>query len=172
MRLGKTQIMVFVLDNTEYGIDIRNINCIVKASILNIVAIPESTDVFEGYAVLRGNVYPVLNLRRKFNLPYVPINSDTKMIIIKITEGFVGILVDDVTDLFKMEEQDISAVFTGTHYQKQYIKGVAHLNDRLIIVLDVEEILNTEEKVVIAYPGDASCQGDGSPDTAPFSNAD
>ncbi|WP_058486293.1 chemotaxis protein CheW [Defluviitalea phaphyphila] len=143
------QQVVFKLDNEEYGLDIMKVHGIEKYH--KITKVPNTPDYIEGIINLRGEVHPIYNLRKKFKMPEKAIDDATKMIIVNSCDMMVGFIVDAVTEIRHIDEQDIKPapkLISGV--DRRYISGVAKADDRMIILLDVDLILEDEEKKEIS----------------------
>ncbi|NLP46380.1 MAG: chemotaxis protein CheW [Epulopiscium sp.] len=142
------QQVIFNLDQEEYGLDIMKVHGIEKYQ--PIVKIPNTPNYIEGIINLRGDIHPIYNLRKRFNLASKPVDDNTKIIIVNSNDMMVGFIVDSVTEIIQMEEEQIEAppkLITGIN--RQYIDGVAKLEDRMVILLDIDLILSEEEQTGI-----------------------
>ncbi|NLL70776.1 MAG: purine-binding chemotaxis protein CheW [Epulopiscium sp.] len=139
------QQVIFKLDQEEYGLDIMKVHGIEKHQ--PIVKVPNTPDYVEGIINLRGEVHPIYNLRKRFNLAPKAVDDSTKIIIVNSNEMMVGFMVDSVTEIVQIEEEQIDPppkLITGIH--SKYIGGVAKLQDRMVILLDIDLILSEEEQ--------------------------
>lgn len=140
------QLVVFALDEEEYGIDVSAVNGILRSKKFNIQAIPGTAKVIEGMINLRGRVNYIFNLRTKFGLPRKELSDESKFIMLNNHQSTIGCIVDEVTDIIKLDDQDVQltpAFVTG--FNTNYITGIGKLEDRMIIILDPEKILSVEE---------------------------
>ncbi len=142
------KVVSFVLGNEEFGIDIMKIDSIVEVG--KITRIPESADYVEGIMNFRGNVIPLVNLRKKFLIEDLPeeAKKKAKIIVVNMGERKVGLLVDDVKEVLtindeQMEEPPNEVGGVG----RTYVLGIAKLGETMLIILDVDKILTTEEKI-------------------------
>lgn len=140
------QLVVFALDEEEYGIDISAVNGILRSKKFQIKPIPGTSEVVEGIINLRGQVNYILNLRTKFGLVKKEISEESKFIMLNINQSTTGFIVDEVTDIVKLEDEDVQPVLSCLNNVKtNCIMGVGKLEDRMIIILDSEKILDIEE---------------------------
>lgn len=140
------QLVVFALDEEEYGIDISAVNGILRSKKFQIKPIPGTSEVVEGIINLRGQVNYILNLRTKFGLLKKEISEESKFIMLNINQSTTGFIVDEVTDIVKLEDEDVQPVLSCLNNVKtNCIMGVGKLEDRMIIILDSEKILDIEE---------------------------
>ncbi len=142
------KVVSFVLGDEEFGIDIMKIDSIVEVG--KITRIPESADYVEGIMNFRGNVIPLINLRRKFLIEDMgdEEKKKAKIIVVNMGERKVGLLVDDVREVLtisdeQMEEPPNEVGGVG----RSYVLGIAKLDETMLIILDVDKILTAEEKI-------------------------
>ncbi len=139
------QLVTFLIANEEYGIDILKVKEIIRLQ--EIVEIPESSNYVKGIIDLRGEIIPIIDLRVKFGLTSIEKNENMKIIIVELEEeNLIGIIVDSVSQVIRIEEDDIeSPPPTLPEDTLKYITGIAKYNNKIIIILKIEKILSTEE---------------------------
>ena len=135
------QYIVVNLGDEFFGIDIMNIDNIVRMQ--RITRVPKAEDYFKGVINLRGEVLPVMSLRRKFGVDDDVITNASRIIIVKIDGQYsVGILVDSVKEVISLAESSIENIVRGVANDRQmYIKGIGKFNDELISLLNIDSIL-------------------------------
>jgi len=138
------QLVVFALDNEEYGIDVSAINGILRAKKFKIQVLPGTDKAVEGMINLRGHVHYIFNLRIKFNLVKKEISDESKFIMLNVNGATAGCIVDEVTDIVKLNDDEIQVAPAFISGNKKYITGIAKLDDRMIIILDPEKIFAVE----------------------------
>jgi len=138
------QLVVFTLDDEEYGIDVSSINGILRANKFKIQTIPGTEESIEGMIKLRGNVNYIFNLRTKFNLTKKDPSGESKFIMLNVNESIIGCIVDEVTDIVKLNDDEIQLAPAFVKGNKNYITGVGKLDDRMIIILDPQKIFEIE----------------------------
>lgn len=142
------QQVVFKLDKEEYGLDIMKVNGIEKYQ--EVVKIPNAPAYIEGMINLRGEVLPIFNLRKKFNLVDKAFDEDTKIIVAYTKDIKVGFIVDSVSEILQIDEADIeTAPKLVTGIDRKYIKSVAKMNNRMVVLVDIDLIVTDEEKISI-----------------------
>lgn len=151
------QIVVFRLGEESYGVDIGAVREIVRVP--EIVHVPNAPEFVEGLINLRGKVIPVVDLATKFALSTKREGIDSRIVVTDIGGEDVGVLVDAVTEVMRIDEDLIepaSPVVTGAG--SQYVKGIANVGETLIILLDVQRMLSRGEQDVLsqAQPGAAA----------------
>jgi purine-binding chemotaxis protein CheW len=134
------KIVAFKLGEEEYGLDITNVQSIERNQ--QITRVPNAPHYVKGVINLRGTVTPVIDLRAKLDLDYTDYTKDTRVIITKNEEIQLGIIVDrtsDVLDIAKENMEDTSSLSGNT----EFFEGIAKINGRLIILLNLEELIKT-----------------------------
>lgn len=139
------QYLTFLLGGEEYGVDILTVQEIRGWS--KTTVIPNAPAHMLGVINLRGIIVPVIHLRKCFNLPEIEFTSTTVVVVVKVAhangERTVGLVVDAVSDVHMISHEDInkSSVMTGAISTK-FIKGLANINDKMIILLLIDELIN------------------------------
>jgi len=136
-------LATFFLDREEYGVDVRQVQEIRRMS--EITGVPRAPDFVRGVINLRGRILPVLDLKRKLGLGEVAAGPATRIVVVRVKERLLGLLVDGASQVLKVEVSRIEpppeeVVEKGG----DYIRGVAKLDDRLIILVDLERLLAQE----------------------------
>lgn len=143
--MGERQYVIFKLDREEYGVDIMHVKEI--SEFKESVKIPNAPKFVDGIINYRGVITPIINLRRKFHLEIKEITSAVRIIIINLKEKQVGFLVDDASQVLTIDEKDIDpAPDLITDIDQKFISGIAKVDERMVILLDLEKVLNDEEK--------------------------
>ena len=141
------QLVGFRLDNEDYAIAITKIQEIILMK--PITRIPQVPDFIEGLINLRGSVIPIVNLRKRFGLPSREVDDETRTIVVNIHDKTVGCIVDAVTQVMRINRDQIQppplSVLAVAH---QYISGLARLDDRLLIILEIERLFDEQSPVV------------------------
>ena len=144
--MASTKQVVFHLDNEEYGVDIMKVNVIEKYQ--EIVKVPNSPEYVEGIINLRGEILPIFNLRKKFGLREKLVDENTKIIVVFLGQMKVGFIVDSVSQIINIDDTQTEAaprIVTGV--SRRYIQSVAKIDERMIVLLDVDLMLEDEEKL-------------------------
>ena len=146
--MSEKQYVIFKLCNEEYGVDIKNVQEITEYK--ETTKIPNAPDFIEGIINLRGNVTPIISLRKRFNLGTQEINKDSRIIIIKLEEKQIGFIVDDASQVITIDSSKIEPpheLITGV--DRQYITGIGKVDEKIIIMLDLEKVLTEKEQIEI-----------------------
>ncbi|MCS7175344.1 chemotaxis protein CheW [Pseudothermotoga sp.] len=142
------KVVSFALANEKFALDIMNIDSIVEVG--KIVRLPESADYVEGVMNLRGNVIPIINMKKKFSMPETGRSGSAKIIVVNMKDKKVGLLVDQVHEVLTLTDEQIEPPPTGLGGTRaNFILGIAKINEELLIILNAEEILSKEEKIAL-----------------------
>lgn len=136
--------VVFNVGNEEYGVDITIVRGIEK--VIPIVPVPNANPIVKGIINLRGDIIPICSLRRKFGKEDVPYTDDTKFIIVKTEKLLIGLEVDAVGEIQNVEENHIFDMPKVLQTEDtKYYDSVINMNGRLIIMLNINQLMNSEE---------------------------
>lgn len=138
------QLVTFAISEEEFGIEILRVQEIIR--IMPITKVPNSPPAVEGVINLRGRVIPVIDLRKRFGLPARDYDNQTRIIVIEIHGMIIGFVVDGVSEVLRIKADTVEAppaVVAGV--ESEYIKGVGKLDDRLLILLDLDKLFSREE---------------------------
>lgn len=140
--------LTFTLGGEEYGIGILKIREII--GMIKITPMPQTPDYVKGVVNLRGKVIPVMDLRLRFSMPPLEYAERTCIIVVEIENRervvVIGIVVDSVSEVLNIREEDISDTPTfGTRLNTDFILGVAKMGEGVKILLDIDKVLSTEE---------------------------
>ncbi len=137
---SERQLVVFQLAGEVYGININTVREIIRMQTVTFV--PDAPEYVEGVINLRGRVIPVVDLRRRFHLGATECTDDTRVLVVDIGGEGIGVIVDAVTEVRRVStEATQPAAGIATTEQSYYIEGIAKLEDRLLILLDLERAL-------------------------------
>lgn len=145
---GKTatssQIVCFKIGHEEYGLDILKVQEILR--IPKITKLPKSADYIMGVIDLRGKVIPIIDLGRRFKIDVSSTSDEQRAIVVNIKEKKVGLAIDSVSHVIKIDEKDIEPpppIIKGI--SGRYIIGIAKVESGFVIILDIEQIFSIEE---------------------------
>ncbi|NMB11045.1 MAG: purine-binding chemotaxis protein CheW [Firmicutes bacterium] len=140
------QLVIFRLYGEEFGVEITKVREIVKPR--EITRLPNVVDFVEGVTNLRGEVIPIIDLKKRFGVEATDMTDDSRIIIVDISDNRVGLIVDDVTEVLRISDEDIDPPpRTIAGLKAEYIQGIGKVGERLLILLDVDKILTTEERI-------------------------
>lgn len=136
-------LATFFLSREEYGVDVRLVQEIIRVS--EITPVPRAPASIKGVINLRGRVIPVIDLKNKLGLGDVDRGRRARIVVVKLRERLVGLLVDGASQVLKVPVSSIDpAPDAVVEIDAEYIRGVAKLPDRLIILMDLQKILSLE----------------------------
>lgn len=138
------QLVVLELANELYGVDIGAVNTIIRMQ--EVTRIPRTPDYVEGVINLRGSIIPVIDLRTRFGLPAGERTKASRIMVVEATGQLIGMVVDAVAETLRLPSDSIeppSPVVTGV--ETEYIRGVGKQENRLVILLDIDRVLSSEE---------------------------
>lgn len=145
---SEIQLIIFSINNVEYAIDISNIIEIIQ--FMSLSPLPNAPDFIEGVINLRGKVIPIVDLRVRFQSFIRENTRKTKIMIASIQDKEIGLIADTVTDIIGISAGQIEPTLPVIHGLKmEYIKGIARLNKRLIVIVNIEKILSSKEKIIL-----------------------
>lgn len=139
------QLVTFMLGDEEFGANILNVREIKKWE--NVTHVPKAPSFVEGVMNLRGQIIPVIDLRRRFGMDDVERTNETRIIVVDLKGKLIGFIVDSVSKVERIQKSLIDPpppIVAGI--SDEYIIGVARLEDTLLIVLDLDKILTTKEQ--------------------------
>ncbi|WP_164215179.1 chemotaxis protein CheW [Virgibacillus sp. YIM 98842] len=138
------KVVVFLMGDQQYGISIENVLGIEKLHA--ITNVPETSDFIKGVINLRGDITPVLDLKQRFKLGETAYREQTRILIVTMNDMQVGLIVDAATDVMDIDSaiiEDAPQMINGV--KESFLNGVAKLEDKLLILLDLEYVLNLDE---------------------------
>lgn len=139
------QVVVFHLKEQTYGVDIATVYEIIRME--NITRVPGTPPFVEGISNLRGRIIPVIDLCKRFGLEQSEVTQSTRIIIVDLDGNTVGMIVDAVSEVLRFPTNVVEPpppIVNGIG--AEYLRGVALWDQRLIILLNLKKILNSNEK--------------------------
>lgn len=134
------QYVIFRLNGESFGVEIAHVLEIIRTQAT--FKVPNSPEFIDGLINLRGKVYTLYNLRKKFNFPTSDIDTeDSKILIVNINSMYIGLTVDSVDEIIQIEEDAVEATpATFNLLEQKYLSGVAKIGEKLILLLDLESL--------------------------------
>jgi len=139
--MAEEQLVTFSLGSEEFGVDIINVQEIIRVP--PITRVPKAPTYIEGVINLRGNVIPVISLRTRFGMSLVEETDLSRIIVLQVQTKIFGIRVDVVTEVLHLDRESVEPpppIAVGMDYQ--CIRGVGKLGERLIILLELDQIMS------------------------------
>jgi purine-binding chemotaxis protein CheW len=150
------KVIVFSLAGEQYGIEVDKVRTIER--LMPVTRVPKTPPFVKGVINLRGVVTPVIDLRGRFGLPEAETTDSSRIITVQVNDIEVGFIVDAANDVIDIDSDRIEAppeVVGGI--KAKYLRGVAKLDDdRLLIMLNLVEVLNKEEIIQLEQLGSES----------------
>lgn len=141
------QLVTFRLASEEYGLPITKVQEINR--LVPVTKLPQTPAFMEGIINLRGRIIPVIDLRKRFEMPVSAHDDDTRIIIVEINGQVVGVTVDAVTEVIRLSTANIEPPPSTVAVDSRYINGVGKIDDRLIILLDIDNVLTDQEELTV-----------------------
>ncbi len=139
------QLVSFKMGQEEFGVDIllvREINRMVE-----ITQVPKSPEYVEGIINLRGRVIPIVNLRLRMGMPKKEEDKHTRIVVVELEDQLIGFVVDAVSEVLRIPRNITEPPpETATGMDAEFITGIAKMEDRLLILLNLNRILSVEER--------------------------
>ncbi|QGY41253.1 chemotaxis protein CheW [Pseudodesulfovibrio cashew] len=143
------QLVTFSIGEEEFGVNILQVQEIIRT--MEITNVPRAPEFVEGVINLRGKVIPIVDMRSRFGLESKEHDKYTRIIVIEIEMIVVGFVVDSVSEVLRIPANSVQPpppVVAGM--DSDYIDGVGKLEDRLLILLDLDKLLDNEEREALS----------------------
>ena len=143
------EFLTFTLGEEEYGVEILKVQEIRGYD--TVTRLPDAPDYIKGVINLRGTIVPVIDMRLKFRLARADYNELTVMIVLNVADRVVGMVVDSVSDVVRLGAEQIRAVpELGAAIDRQFLTGIGTLDDRMLILLDIQRLMTSAEMGLVA----------------------
>jgi purine-binding chemotaxis protein CheW len=143
------QLVVFELAGESYGVEIGRVQEIDKMQAITVV--PQVPSFVKGVINLRGRITPIVDLRLRFGLPRAEATALTRIVVVKTGDEWVGMVVDGVSEVLRISVDAIeppSSMVTNT--ESAFLRGIAKLKERLIILMELDRVLDKDFQVLSA----------------------
>lgn len=142
---AEEQLVIFELANEVYGVDISRVQEIIRMT--TITRLPRAPEFVEGVINLRGKVIPVVDLHKRFGLEQGDRTKASRIVVVDVGDHTIGMVVDAVSEVLRVPSGAVEPPSpVVTTIESDYIRGIAKLEGRLIILLDLNKVLSWEEK--------------------------
>ena len=139
---GTMQLVSFRLAQEEYGIEITKVQEIILMG--EITRVPQTPDYIKGLINLRSTVIPIVDLRLRFGLTQEAATDETRIMVVNVAGKTIGIIVDAVSEVLRITKEQIAPPPpTVAGLGREYLTGLVKLENRLLILLDIDKILGT-----------------------------
>jgi purine-binding chemotaxis protein CheW len=142
--VNEVKVIVFQLKDEEYGVEVDQVRSIERMQ--HITRVPRTTDFVKGVINLRGVVTPIIELRNRFGIESIETTDSTRIIIVAVGSMEVGLIVDAANDVVDIPSDIIEPppqIVGGI--EADYLRGVAKMDKRLLILLNLDKVLNPDE---------------------------
>jgi purine-binding chemotaxis protein CheW len=158
-----TQFLTFTLGEDVFAIDVMMAREIMD--VCDVTRVPQTPDYMLGVINLRGSVVPVINMRLKFGMDDVELTRDSCIVVVEVdVDGetvVVGALADSVREVLDLEPSQIEPPpRIGTRLNTEFIKGMGNLDDRFVIILDINRVFSIEELALVQGLTDVDSEAD------------
>lgn len=136
----KGKFLTFCIGNEFYGIEIKYVTEII--GLQPITEIPEMPTYIKGIINLRGKIIPVMDVRLRFKKPYLEYNDRTCIVVIDIREVSIGLIVDSVSEVISLPDEEIVDPPNMAKESNKYIKGIGKVGSEVKLLLDSDKLLN------------------------------
>ncbi|MCH7553977.1 MAG: chemotaxis protein CheW [Chloroflexi bacterium] len=138
--LDEQQLVVFMLANEAYGVDINTVREIIRMQ--QITNVPRTPEFVDGVINLRGKVIPIVNLRRRFGLPVAELTDDNRIVWVDVQGTDIGMIVDAVSEVTRIKTDSVEAPSSViTTAESDFVAGIAKTDDHMIILLDLDRVV-------------------------------
>ena len=141
------EFLTFTLGDEEYAIDILKVQEI--RGYHAVTKIANTPPFIKGVVNLRGIIVPIIDMRIKFNLGEALYNEFTVVIVLNIGQRVMGIVVDSVSDVIGLAAEAISAAPAFAQFDTKFLLGLASVDERMLILLDIENFMSSSEMALI-----------------------
>lgn len=140
------QLVTFELVDEVFALPILDVREIIRMT--NITPVPQAPSFVEGVINLRGQIIPVVDLRKRFGITEAEATDNTRIIVVELGNGVVlGLIVDAVREVERIPSDSINpppALVAGS-IGSEYIKGISNHEDKMIVHIDMRKVFNTDE---------------------------
>ena len=137
------QIVSFKVGSEEFGLDILRVQEIIRLQ--DLTRVPNSLDFVDGVINLRGKVIPVIALRKRFGLEEQAHDKETRIVVLEVQNMVLGFIVDSVSEVLRISADAVVPPPRLGKIEQEFVSGVVRLEDRLLILLDVDRIMGGPE---------------------------
>jgi purine-binding chemotaxis protein CheW len=141
-----SKIVLFSLDEPQYALYLNAVERVVMA--VEITPLPKAPDIVLGILNFHGEIVPVIDIRKRFHLPFQELNIDDQFIIARSSKRLVVLIVDSVIGVYDIENHqfvDAKVKFPYTNY----ISGIAKIENNIVLINDLEKFLSLDEEKIL-----------------------
>jgi purine-binding chemotaxis protein CheW len=150
MKTDVVKLVTFRLGEDVFAADISSVERVLRHSAP--ASIPDAPAWIEGVIEHRGTVIPAIDMRRRVGLPAAPVTFETRILVLNTADGWVGTIVDAVIEVATIPSTAVTPpppLFRGL--ASQFVRGIAKVGEQLVVVLDVERVLTSDDRLEFAH---------------------
>ena len=151
-RIEADKLVTFRLGDDLFAADIFSVERVLRYTAPT--SVPDMPAYIEGVMDYQGRVVPIVNLRLRFEMPAGEVKNDTRTLVLNVAGEWIGIVVDGVTEVAAFDKKDVAPpppLFRGL--AGEYLKGILRRGERLVIFLDVDKLLSSNERIALQAAG-------------------
>ncbi len=141
------QFVTFSIDDEEFGVEILKVQEIIGYT--KPTHVPNAPEFIRGVINLRGVIIPIIDLRKKFNMEEKEYDKFTVIVVVEVASKIMGIVVDAVSDVLSLAEQDIQETPDFSKFKSEFLKGMGKVGEKLVVLLDIDRLLTSDEYNVV-----------------------
>jgi purine-binding chemotaxis protein CheW len=142
------QLVSFRVGNEEFGLDILKVQEIIR--LRDLTRVPNMPDFVDGVINLRGQVIPVIGLRRRFGMEPSDIDKRTRIVVAEINGAILGFVVDEVSEVLRVSGDTVEPPPRLGRVEREYVQGIAKLEGRLLILIDLSLLISSSDQAQLA----------------------
>jgi purine-binding chemotaxis protein CheW len=142
------QLVSFHIAGEEFGLNILRVQEIIRVQ--QLTRVPNSPEFVDGVINLRGKVIPVIGLRKRFGLEELAHDKQTRIVVIEVKGTVLGFIVDSVSEVLRIPADTVEPPPRLGKVEREYVSGVGKLDNRLLILLDVDRLMSDSEELSAA----------------------
>jgi purine-binding chemotaxis protein CheW len=142
------QLVSFKVGNEEFGLDILKVQEIIR--LRDLTRVPNMPDFVDGVINLRGQVIPVIGLRRRFGIDPAEADKRTRIVVAEVNRNILGFVVDEVSEVLRVESDTVEPPPRLGNVDRKYVQGIGKIEDRLLIVIDPSLLFDDGECAAFA----------------------
>jgi purine-binding chemotaxis protein CheW len=147
-KVNLLQLVSFHLGGEEYALEILQVQEIIR--MVDLTRVPNSPDFVEGVINLRGKVIPVIGLRKRFGMPAKEYDKQSRIVVVEMHGTVVGFVVDAVNEVLRIAADTVEPPPRLTKVDRELVSGVGKLENRLLLLLDLEKLLTQSEQAAVS----------------------
>ncbi len=143
--MAEQKYVVFRLGEEYYGVDIMKVKEVTE--VIEMTPVSNAPDFVEGIINLRGDITPIINLKKRFSKPENISKREHRILIVNLDDKQVGFMVDDASQVIAMEDGQVqkTPILIGSE-NKRYIEGVGNVGGKMVLIVDLIKVLDEDER--------------------------